>query len=160
MAATSPVNSVWTGKTTRLCRLSSRRPGVLLSCQLVVASPLVVLSLRCPLVVLLRQLSHCLSPSSLCATLSSTRRASLLTHRLSLSSRCAPRRPLVLSLRWLVVALPLDTPLSCRLVFLSCRLLLSHRASWLSRHHLLPPSRPLIVLAGCCVACPCSALSS
>ena len=57
MAATSPVHSVWTQKTMRLCRLSLRRPGVvLLACQLVVASPLVVLSLRHPLVVLLRQL--------------------------------------------------------------------------------------------------------
>ena len=56
MAATSPVNSIWTGKTTRLGRLSSHRPGVLLSCELVVAWPHVVLSLRRPLVVLSRQL--------------------------------------------------------------------------------------------------------
>ncbi len=56
MAATLPINSVWTRKTTRLCCLSSRRPGVVLSCQLVVASPLVVLSLPRPLIVLSRQL--------------------------------------------------------------------------------------------------------
>ncbi len=56
MAATSPVDSVRTRKTTRLCHLLSRRPGVVLSCQLVVASPLAVLSLCRPLVVLSRQL--------------------------------------------------------------------------------------------------------
>ena len=57
------------------------------------------------------------------------------------SSRCAPRRTLVLSLRRLVVALPLDASPSRRLVVSSCRLSLSCRASWLSRHHLLSSSR-------------------
>jgi hypothetical protein len=38
MAATLPVDSVWTRKTTRLCCLSSGRPLVVSSCQLVVAS--------------------------------------------------------------------------------------------------------------------------
>ena len=33
MAATSPVDSVWTQKTTRLCCLSSCRPSVVLACQ-------------------------------------------------------------------------------------------------------------------------------
>ena len=56
MASTLPVDSVWTRKTTRLCHLSSCRPGVVLSYQLVVALPRVVLSLRRPLVVLSRQL--------------------------------------------------------------------------------------------------------
>jgi hypothetical protein len=71
MAATSPVNSVWTRKTTRLCRLSSRRPGVLLSCQLVLALPLVVLSLRRPLVVLSHHLvvASPLAVFSLCCPL-------------------------------------------------------------------------------------------
>ncbi len=163
MAATSPVNSVWTGKSTRLCCLSSRRPDVLLSCQLVVASPLVVLSLHCPLVVLLHQLLHSLLPSSLCATLSSTRRASLLMHRLSLSSCCALHRPLVLSLAgWLLrclsthrslivsslVVLPLVVssrqlvvaPSSYRpLVLSSCWLVVVLLV-------LAPPSRPLVVV--------------
>ena len=82
-------------------------------------------------------LSHCLSPSSRCATLSSTRCTSLLSHRLSLSSLCTPRRPLVLSSRRLIVASPLNAPPSRCLVVLSCRLSLSHRARWLSSHHLL-----------------------
>ena len=147
----------------RLCCLSSRRPGVILSCQLVVAIPLVVLSLRhpliilsrqlvvasplvnlslcCPLVVLSRQLLHCLLPSSCCATLSSTRRTSLLSHRLASSSHCTPRCPLVLSSCRLVVVSPLDALPSRHLVVLLCRLLLSRHASWLLRHHLLSSSR-------------------
>jgi hypothetical protein len=84
---------------------------------------------------------HCLSPSSRCTTLASTHRASLLSHRLFLSSRCAPRRPLILSLRRLVVASPLDAPPYHRLIVLPCRLSLSRRISWLSRHHLLSSSR-------------------
>ena len=84
---------------------------------------------------------HCLSPSSRCTTLASTHRPSLLSHRLFLSSRCAPRRPLILSLRRLVVASPLDAPPYHRLIVLPCRLSLSRRISWLSRHHLLSSSR-------------------
>ena len=45
-----------TQKTTRLCHLLSRRPLVTSSCQLVVASPFVVLSLCRPLVILSRKL--------------------------------------------------------------------------------------------------------
>jgi hypothetical protein len=56
MAATSPVYSIWTRKSTKLCRLLSHRPQVISSSQLVDASPLVVLSLCRPLVILLRQL--------------------------------------------------------------------------------------------------------
>jgi hypothetical protein len=92
----------------------------------------------------------------------------LLSHRLSLSSRCALRLPLVLSSRRLVVALPLDTPPSRRLVvFLSrraasrCLVAQAGCCAIISCRHLVaPPSRPLIVLAGCCVACLCTALSS
>ena len=113
MAATLPVNSVWTRKTTRLCCLSSRRPLVVSSCQLVVASPLVVLSLHRPLVILTRQLVVALP---------------LAVFLL--------RRPFVLSSRRLVVVSPLDAPPSRPLVISSCRLLLSRRASWLSHHHL------------------------
>jgi len=112
-------------------------------------------------------LSHCLSPSFRCATLSSTRRTSLLSHRLSSSSRCTPHPPFILMSCQLVVVLPLDTPPSRCLVVSLCRLSLSRRASWLSCHHLLLSSHcttllscPLIVLAGCCVACPCTILSS
>ena len=164
MAATSPVDSIWTRKTMRLCRLSLRRPGVISSCQLAVPSPLVVLSLCRPLFFLSPQLVSlclspssqcaalslacraswlllCLSPSSRCAALSSSCHASWLLHCLSLSSRCAPCRPLVLSLRRLVVASPLNALPSLCLVVSSCRLSLSRRASWLSRHHLSSSSR-------------------
>jgi hypothetical protein len=66
-----------------------------------------------------------------------------------------------LSSRRLVVSL------SCRLVILSSRraaLSLYCHASWLS-HHLslsliVPPSCPLIMPAGCCIASPCTPLSS
>ena len=134
--------------TTRLCCLSSRRPGVVLSFQLVVALPLVILSLRRLLVFssscraswLMHHLSssshcaallsfchaswlsHCLSSSSRCATLLSTCCVSLLLHRLSLSSCCAPRRPLILLSRWLVVTLPLDALPSRRLIVHRCHL--------------------------------------
>jgi len=166
MAATSPVNSVWTRKTTRLCCLLSRRPGV--SChaswllhRLLPSSHCAALlsscrraswllhcllpssHLCCPLVVLSHQLLHCLSPSSCCATLSSTHHASLLLHCLSLSSCCTPRCPFVLLSHRLVVS-PLDVPPSRCLVISSCCLSLSCRASWLSRHHLLSSS--------CCTA--------
>ena len=144
MAATLPIDSVWSRKTTRLCRHSSRRPLVVSSCQLVFASPLVVLSMRCPLVVLSRQLV---------VALLSTCRTSLLSHRLSSSSRCAPCHPLILSSRRLVVASPLDAPPSHRLTVSSCLLSLSHRVSWLSHSHLSSSSsctvlRPL-VLSSC-----------
>jgi len=83
MVDTSPIASVWTPMSTRLCCLLLRPPGVVLSCQLVVASPLVIPSLRRPLVVLLRQLVVA-SPLSV------------------LSLRC----PLVILSHELVVALP------------------------------------------------------
>jgi hypothetical protein len=67
-----------------------------------------------------RWLSHCLSSPFRCTTLSSTRRTSLLSHRLSLSSCDAWRHPLILSLHQLVVVLPLDVPPSrCLVVSLS-----------------------------------------
>jgi hypothetical protein len=137
MTATSPVDSVWTRKTTRLCHLSSRRPGVILSCQLVVSSPLVVLSLRCPLVVLLRLLVVA-SPHAI------------------LSLRCH----LVVLSRQLVVTLPLTVLLLRHpLVNSLCQLVV---ASSLLVFLLLPalPSRPLIAPAGCCIASRRAALLS
>ena len=73
-----------------------------------------------------------------------------------------------ISLRRLVVALPLDAPPSRHLVILSSRRLASCclvapagcRAIISCRPLVAPPSRPLILLAGCCVACPCTAYSS
>jgi hypothetical protein len=155
IAATLPVDSVWTRKTTSLCHFSSSHPSVISSCQLVVALPLVALLLCRPLLVL----SSCQAPACCSVTsrhpliappsrllvapagchivscrpivaLSSTRRASLLSCYLSLSVCCAPCRPaLLLSLCQLVVASPLDAPPSCHLVVSSCRLSLSRHAS-------------------------------
>ena len=127
-----------------MCRLLSRRLSVVSSCQLVVASPLVVLSLRRPLVILSRQLVV----ASPLAVLSLRRPLVVLS------------RQLVVALPLLVVALPL-TVLSLRhplvnssrqLVVVSPLLVLSLRPA--------PPSRPLVALAGCCVASRCAALSS
>jgi hypothetical protein len=176
MAATSPVDSVWTRKTTRLIRLSSCRPRVVSSCQLHCAalssscraswlshcllssSHCAALSSSC----LASWFSHCLSPSSRCATLSSTHRTSLLSHRIasprplvaprllshhpSSSSRCAD---------WLLHRLSTGHPL----IVSSCRLSFSCHASS-HRPLVAPPSHPLIVLAGCCTASPCTPLSS
>ena len=169
-----------------LCRLSSRRPSVVSSCQLVVTSPLVVLLLRRPLVVLSRQLVV----ASPLAVLSLRRPLVVLLRQLVVALPLAVlslRHPLVNSSRQLVVASPLlvlslrPTPPSRRAGWLLRRLSmrrplivsLSRRAASrcrvapagcraiISRRPLVaPPSRPLIVLAGCCVASPCAALSS
>ncbi len=144
-------------------------PLIVLSCQLVVASSLAVLSLRCPLVVLSRQL--------------------VVTLPLAVLSL---RHPLVNSWRQLFVASPLHilslrptppsrplvapAPTGCCVAFrraalsLSCRLVVpplvvsSHQlvvvSSYLVVLSLHRTLIPLIVLAGCCVACPCAALSS
>ena len=90
MTATMPVNSVWVRKTTRLCCLLLRRPLVVSSCQLVVASPLIILSLLLPLVALSCQLVVALplAPSYRCATLVSSFCASLFLHCLASSSCC------------------------------------------------------------------------
>jgi len=174
MAATLPVYSVWTRKTTRLCPLSSRRPLVTSSCQLVVTSPLVVLSLCHPLVILSRELVVTL-PLAVFS----------LHHPLVLSLRqlvvaslllvLLLRHPHVLSSRRLVLVSPLDPPPTRRLVVLSSRHLVisssRHAALYciitsagcriISHHSLIvPPSCPLIMPAGCCVASPCTPLSS
>jgi len=164
--ANQPINSVWSRKTTKLCHLSSHSPRVISSCQLVFASPVVVLSLPRPLAVLLRAswLSHRLSPSSHCAALSSscraswllhyllplsfcatilsTRCASLLSHHLSLSSCCAPRHPLVfLSNRLVVAALSS----SRRLIVSSSRRLVVPPLVILSRQLVVAPSSLVIL---------------
>ena len=73
--------------------------------------------------------------------LSSSRRAGWLLHGLS------ARRPLVVSSSHRAASHCLIAPAGCRII--------------ISRRPLVaPPSCPLIVLAGCCVACPCAALSS
>ncbi len=124
------------------CLLLSSRcaaPLVVLSHQLVVALPLLVLLLCCPPVVLSHQLI-------------------LASPLLILLLRC----PLVLSLRRLVVASPLDAPPTCPLVAppshtfsapADCRI-----ASCCPLVAL--PSCPLIVPAGCCIVSPCITLSS
>ena len=138
----------------------SRRPGVVSSCQLVVALPLVVPSLRHPLVVLSRQLGVALP----LAVLSLRHPLVNLSHQLVVasppraalsSSRCANWLlrhllvlcPLVISWTHCGTSSCLVAPAGCRTI-ISCRPLIAL------------PSCPLIVLAGCCIACPCSALSS
>ena len=165
MVATSPVDSGWTRETTRLCRLSSCHPLFISLFQLIVTSPFVVLSLRHPLLVLSRQLVASLHLAVLSLrhplVLSSSRCASLLSHHLSLSSRCAAHSsschagwllschlvlpPLIFLWRQLVV-----TPSS--LVFLSLHRLLSfHCSGWLLRclslYHPLVVASPLVVLS-------------
>ena len=169
MAATSPVDSVCTRKTTRLCHLSSRRPRVVLSRQLVVALPLAVLSLHLPLVVLSRQLvvtSPFDEPTSrhlivsLCH-LSLSRRASWLSHHHLLSSSCCTALSSSHRAGWLLCCLSLRRPLvvasplvilSFRrsLVVLSCQLVVALPLLALSR-----PSRQVITPDCCPIASPC-----
>ncbi len=172
MAATSPITSVWTPTSTskRLCCLSSCHPGVVSSCQLVVAPSLVVPSLCCPLVILSRQLvvASPLPVFPLCHPLIVFLRQLVVALPLAVlslrhplvnsSSQLVAASPLlVLSVRPTPPSRPLVTPAgcsvasrratlssSCHLVILSCRLSLSHCASWLLRHHLLSSS--------CCTA--------
>jgi hypothetical protein len=136
-----------------LRRLSLRHPLVLLlrrplfisSRQLVLAYPLVILSLR--------RLSSCHHAGWLLCCLS-------LRHPLVLLLR----HPLILCSRQLIVALPLVVLLMC------CPLVLSSRRLVVALPLLAPPSRPLVVPpsclyristklmpAGCCVASPCHA---
>ena len=119
MAATLPVDSIWTRNTTRLCCLLSRHPGVVLLCQLVVASPLVVLSLCRPLIILSRQLvvASPLAVLSLRCPLVILSRQLVVALSLAILSL---RHPLVNSLRQLVVASPLLVlSLPCRPLVLS-----------------------------------------
>ena len=150
MAATSPVNSVWTRKTTRLCRLSSRRPGVVLSCQLVVACriaschPLIVLPSR----QLVAPVCCCIaSPCPLNA---------LPSHRLVAPAGCriASRRPLVAPPSRQLVAPACCCITSPRpLVAPRTALSSSCRAGWLLRR--FSTRRPLVVLSSCCAASRC-----
>ena len=159
MAATSPIDSVWTRKTMRLCGLSSRRPGVILSCQLVVASPLVVLSLHCLLVVLSRQLvvASPLTILSLRCPLVVLSRQLVVALPLAVLSL---RHPLIKSLHQLVVALPLAV-LSLRhpLINSSRQLVVTLPLLVLLLRPAMP-SRPLVAPAGCCIASRRATLSS
>ncbi len=114
-------------------------PLIVLSCQLVVPSPLLVLLLCRPPVISLHQL--------------------VLASPLVVLSL---HRPLVLTSRRLVVALPLDAPPTCPLVAPPSHPLSApadcHIAS--RRPLVAPPSRSLIKPAGCCVVSPCITLSS
>jgi len=87
------------------------------------------------------QLPHCLSSSSCCTAHSSSHRAGWLFRRLS------ARRPLVISPS-------LRAASRCLIASAGCCIITSHRPL------VVPPSRPLSVLAGCCVASPCATLSS
>ena len=160
MAASMPVDSVWTQKTKRLC-------CVFLLCQLVVALPLVILLLRHPLVILSRRLVAALPleapPSCRLAVLSChplivSLRQLVVTTSLVVLSFC---RPLVLSSCWLVVALPLFVPPSSPLVVpaifalpLPCHCLaIVHR----QRHRTplpLPPLNAISIVHHCHSCCP------
>ena len=75
------------------------------------------------------------------AALSSSHCAGWLLRHLS------TRRPIIVSSSCRAASRCLVASAGCRAI-ISCR------------HLVAPPSCPLIVLAGCCVACPCAALSS
>ena len=172
MADTLPVDSVWIRKTTR--------PRVVSSCQLVVTSPLVMLSLRHPLVS--RRLvappppagchiaSHhplvvpptCPLVAPACCRIDTPR--SLVappSHPLvtpagsCVASRCAAHfsshRPRRATLS---SSRCLMVPPSRRLITPAGCCNISHRPL------VVLPSRPHIVPAGCCVASPCAPLSS
>ena len=159
-------------------------------CQLVVASPLLIFSLQCPLVVLTRQLvvalplavlmfrhplvnslrqlvvalpllvlslrpmppSHSLvAPAGCCVA---SRGAALLLSRCLVVS--SPRRLVVSSYHRLIVSPSRRAASRCLVAPAGCRTI-----TIISCHpQVAPPSRPLIVLAGCCIACPCATLAS
>ena len=133
----------------RLCRLLSHRPHVVSSCQLVVASPLVILSL-CHLSLSCLPVGCCIVSCRPLVALPSCPLV-LLSRRLVATSPLLVllllHRPLTLSLCRLVVASPLGTPPSRHLVVSLCRLLLSHCISWLLHHNLLTSSRCTALLS-------------
>jgi hypothetical protein len=181
MAATLPVDSIWTRKTTRLCHLrpaalllsrcaswlshhlllSSHCPTLLSSCctailslhhslvhmsrQLVVALPLAIISFQHPLIVLLCQL---VVTSPLVVLL--LRPVPPSRPLIALAGCCDPSQCAALLSSCCLVVLP-----SCRLVAPACcHIIISHHPL------VVTPSRPLIVLAGCCIASPCTTHSS
>jgi hypothetical protein len=147
-------------------------PLVVLTLQLVVALPLAVLLFRHPLVNSSRQLvvalpllvrslrpmppSHSLVAPAGCCVAS----AALLSSRclVVLLSRClvasSPHRLVVSSYHRLIVSPSCRAASRCLVAPAGCRAIIS------CCPQVAPPSRPLIVLAGCCVAFPCAALSS
>jgi hypothetical protein len=184
MAATLPVDSVWTRKTEMLCCLLSCRVmpagcGIA-SCRPLIAPP-----------------SCCLdAPAGCCITSCHPLIAPPSCHLVAPIGCCiASHRPLVAPpSRQLVAPACSHTASPCPLVAPCAALSSSHCTSWLlrrlsmcrplvvllsccaascclvapagccaiiSRHPIVaPPSHHLIMLAGCCVASPCAALSS
>ena len=130
--------------------IASRRPLIVLPSRCLVAPAGCHIASRHPLVaspscqLVVPACCRIASPCPLVAprtALSSSRHAGWLLRRLS------TRRPLTVSLSRCAASCCLVAPAGCRTI-ISCRPLVA------------PPSRPLIVLAGCCIACPCVALSS
>ena len=182
--------ATWTRKTTRLCRFLSRRPLVTSSCQLVVASPLVVLSLCRSLVVLSRELvvTLPLAVLSLCHPLVLSLSQLVVTSLLLVLLLCRPlfllsrrlvvvssltRCPLFVSSSWCLVVssychlrcliLLSSLCVFCLVVPPSHRLVTPAGCRIISHHPLVvPPSCPLIVPSGCCCLslCPPLVLSS
>jgi hypothetical protein len=145
---------------------SLQYPLVVLTRQLVVALPLAVLMFRHPLVNSSRQLvvaltllvlslrpmppSHSLvAPAGCCVA---SRGAALLLSRCLVVS--SPRRLVVSSYHHLIISPSRRAASRCLVAPAGCRTIIS------CCPQVAPPSCPLIVLAGCCVACPCAALSS
>ncbi len=132
------------------CCITSPRPLIVLPSRCLVAPDGCCIASRRPLVAPpSRQLvapacCRIASPCPLVAphvTLLSSRFAGWLLRCLS------TRRPLVVSLSRCSASCCLVAPAGCRAIIF-CHPLVA------------PPSRPLIMLAGCCVACSCAALSS
>ena len=183
MAATSPITSIWTPTSKRLCclwchlvvpagcRIATCRPLIAppscpLVYQLVVALPLTVLSLHCPLVILSCQLVVALPLAvlSLCHPLvnSSCQLVVASSLLVLLLHPNPPSRPLITPSGCCVASRHTTLLSACHLIvpphFVSLRQLIVTPSSLVV---VAPPSRrPLIVLAGCCIACPWAALSS
>ena len=132
------------------CCIASPCPLMVLPSRRLVAPPGCCIAYRHPLIAPpSRQL---VAPDFCCIT---SARPLVVPRTALSSSRCAGwllrclsmRRPLVVSLSCRATSRCLIAPADCHVIISCCPLI-------------APPSHPLIVLAGCCVACPCATLSS
>jgi len=188
MAVTLPINLVWSRTSTRLRCLLSRRPGVVLSYQLVIASPCRPLiappsccfvapagcgiASPCPLIALPSR--HLVPPAG--CRIASHRPLIAPPSRQLVAPACyciASPRPLAAPhaalspsrcAGWLLRRLSMHHPLVVLLSHCAASHCLFARAGCcaiISRRPLIaPPSCPLIMLTSCCITCPCAAFSS
>jgi len=136
----------------------SHRRVVPAGCRIASCTPLIVPPSRC----LVMPAGCCIvSCRPLVALPSHPLQAGRLPNRLSSSSRCATHSSCcrggwllrhLLTRRSLVVSLSRHATSRCLIAPVGCRIIISRRP------FAAPSSRPLIVLAGCCVASPCAAL--